>query len=180
VNVNQRSILLGVAALGCTHYANWHDFARSPGYHVPASIPIVVERTDAVRAADEGGFVDTTVLTVENDLLEKGIEGHIVEASAHPPAPPRVELSFTGWTEGSGAARYFSEGLLGEAQVVVQVKALFPDGRVALQGRVAGAEIASSGSARNAAEAAGHSIAKVLADAQYVPNPPHSSQEHVP
>jgi hypothetical protein len=165
---------LGVALwlCGCTNYATWHSFARSPGYLVPEQVEIIVARTDSVRANDDGGFVDTTVLTVEDDLRERGIEGHIVDATEHPPAPPYVELSFSGYTKGSGVARYFTNGIAGQARVVVDVRALLPDGRVALQGQVLGAEMAYNRDARGGAEAAGHAIAKALTDAKYNPAPP--------
>jgi hypothetical protein len=166
------SLGLALCLAGCTTYASWHSFARSPGYRVPHEIKIVVARTDAVRAHDDGGFVGTAVLVVEDDLREQGVEGHIVDATAHPPAPPYVELSFSGYTEGSGAARYFTNGIAGQAQLVVDVRALLPDGQVALQGQVLGAEMAYNSDARGGAEAAGHAIAKALTDVKYNPGWP--------
>jgi hypothetical protein len=166
------SLGLAWCLAGCTSYASWHAFARSPGYRVPQEIKIVVGRPDCRRAQDNGGFVDTTVLVVEDDLRERGIEGHIVDATPHPPPPPYVELSFSGYTEGSGAARYFTNGIAGQAQLLVDVRAVLPDGRIGLQGQVLGAEMAYNSDARGGAEAAGHAIAKALADAKYDPKPP--------
>ncbi len=168
-----RRYALGLASclVSCTYYANWHTFARSSGYRVSQEITIVVARADSVREKDDGGFVDTTVLVVEDDLRKAGVEGHIVDATAHPPAPPYVELSFSSYTAGSGVVRYLTDGMAGQAQLVVDVRALSPDGRVALQGQVMGAERAYNSDVRSGAEAAGHSIAKALTDAKYDPKP---------
>lgn len=180
--MNQRTsfIVVSCLALGCTHYANWHDFARSPGYRVPASIPIVVSRSDAVRAADDGGFVDATLRVVEDDLRERGVEGRVLAASASSPPSPRVELAFVVWIAGSGAVPHFSAGMFGRSYMVVEVKALSAEGTVLLDGRVDGADIAYNASSRDAAAAAGHSIARALADAKFAPRPAGSLETSLP
>ena len=180
--MKKSSVLLAVLALGCTSYANWQSFQRTPGYRAPAELDLVVARSDEVRARDQAEFVETAVLTVMDDLRKEDVIGHIVEASGKPPTPPYVGLSFVYWTPGDRAVQSWGRLLpgpvgmaaqvAGAARLVVEVEAHLPDGKVALSGRITGEETAYNANLRGAAEAAGHSIAKALTDAKYDPSPP--------
>jgi hypothetical protein len=65
--------------------------------------------------------------------------------------------------------QYLSEGLVGHVSIRVDVRALGADGSVLLQGRVMGKQADYAGPARDAAESAGHGIAKALVDPSYEP-----------
>jgi len=165
------TILFLAAALvaGCGfHYASWEQFSRRPNYELPRSVSLVVSRSTLVQTHDDGGFADTVVLVVQQDLREEGIEAHVMDARKDNPAP-RIELNFMDWTEGSQAEPYRTSGLVGQAQLRVLCRVIGKDGSVLMSGQITGHEADVSGAARSAAESAGHSIAKTLADPKYVP-----------
>jgi hypothetical protein len=166
-----RTVLLLAAALlsGCgLHYTSWEQFSRRPSYELPRSVPLVVSKSTLVQTHDDGGFADTVVLVVLQDLHEEGIEVHVMDARKENPQP-RIELNFLDWTEGNQAERYLTYGLVGQAQLRVVCRVLGKDGSVLMSGQITGHEADTSGAARNAAEAAGHSIAKALSDPKWVP-----------
>jgi hypothetical protein len=168
----------GCLLLGCAHYATWHDFVRSSNYRPPCSISIAVSRSNTVQAADAAGFVDATVRAVQQELHERGVEG-IVRAGEHPPAP-RLELTFVSWQPGRGAVTHLTESERKQAFIAILVKARAEDDRVTLEGRVEGADLASSEGTHEAAEAAGRSIGRALADANYMPKAPQSLATSLP
>jgi hypothetical protein len=165
--------------LGCAHYATWHDFVRSSNYQPPCSISIVVSRSSSVQAADAAGFVDATVRAVQDELHARGVEGSVPDAGERPPAP-RLELEFVSWQPGLGAVTHLTESVRKEAFIAILVKARAEDDRVTLQGRVDGADLTSNESTHEAAEAAGRSIARALADAEYQPKTPKSLATSLP
>lgn len=171
--------LAGCALLGCAHYATWHDFERRPNYQRPYSLAITVSRSSSVQAADEAGFVDATVHALEDELHDRGVQRVTPEAGRHPPSP-RVELDFVSWQPGRGAVTELTESVRKEAFIAIVVKALAEDGRVTLEGRVDGADLAAVQGTREAAEAAARSIARVLADADYTPKTPKSLATSLP
>jgi hypothetical protein len=163
------ALLLTSCSRFVSDYATWDRFSRSRGYAAPRRLMLVVARSDTVRAQDDGGFVDTTALVVQSDLRESGIEAELVDARVRLEPAPRVELSFLNWGEGDKSARMLSLGIAGHAGIVVDVKAISAENRIMLEGRVRGEQADYAGSSRDAAEAAGHSIAKVIADSSYTP-----------
>lgn len=169
--LNRRTVLwLAPAVLaGCgAHYASWEQFMRRPSYELPRSVSLVVSRTALVQTHDDGGFADTVVLVVQQDLRDEGIETNVMDARKDNPEP-RIELNFMDWTEGSQAAKYMTSGLVGQARLRVSCRVIGKDGAVLMSGQITGHETDVSGSARNAAEVAGHSIAKALSDPKWVP-----------
>jgi hypothetical protein len=164
------AMFLATALLaGCgAHYASWEQFARRPSYELPRSVSLVVSRSPLVQTHDDGGFADTVVLVVQRDLREAGIEARVMDARTENPEP-RVELAFMDWTEGNQAERYFKYDLAGQAKLRVLCRVIGKDGSVLLSGQITGHEVDASGAARNAAEVAGHSIAKALSDPKWVP-----------
>ncbi|HWP08270.1 MAG TPA: hypothetical protein VNN72_21160 [Polyangiaceae bacterium] len=167
----RRTVLFLTAALlsGCaTQYASWEQFTRQPSYALPRSVPLVVSRSTLVQTHDDGGFADTVILVVQQDLREEGIEVHVMDARKDNPAP-RIELNFMDWTEGSQAARYLTEGLVGQAQLRVLCRVFGKDGSMLMSGQITGHEGTYTSAPRGAAEEAGHSIAKALSDPKWVP-----------
>ena len=71
---------------------------RLVGYPLPAHQPlaIVIEISDQVNAADDGGGVATLADTVSDELKKNGIMSQLYFAKDHPP-PPRVELNVRYW-----------------------------------------------------------------------------------
>jgi hypothetical protein len=165
--------------LGCAHYAAWHDFVRSPNYRAPRSISIAVSRSDTVQGADEARSVDATVRAVQDELHARGVEGTVRDAGAHPQVP-RVELDFVAWLPGRGVVTRLTESTRKEAFMAIFVKAFGDDGRITLEGRVDGADLASTEGTREAAEAAGRSIGRALAVAAYKPDAPKSLATSLP
>ncbi|HEX5100307.1 MAG TPA: hypothetical protein VFV94_12445 [Polyangiaceae bacterium] len=166
----RRTVLFFTVALlsGCGHYASWEQFTRQPSYQLPRSVPLVVSRSTLVETHDDGGFADTVILVVQQDLREEGIEAHVMDARKDNPSP-RVELNFMDWTEGSQAARYLSNGLAGAAKLRVLCRVFGEDGAMLMSGTITGHEGTYTSAPRNAAEEAGHSIAKALSDPKWVP-----------
>lgn len=171
VTLKRRTLLFLTTFLcaGCgAHYASWEQFSRQPSYELPRSVPLVVSRSTLVQTHDDGGFADTVVLVVQQDLREEGIEVEVMDARKDNPHP-RIELQFLDWTEGSQAERYLTAGLVGQARLRVVCRVIGKDGSALMAGQITGHESDTSGSARNAAEVAGHSIAKALTDPKWVP-----------
>jgi len=169
----------GCSLLGCAHYATWHDFTRSPNYRPPCTIAIAVSRSSSVQAADDGGFVDATVRAVQAELHARGVEGSVPGAGEHPP-PPRLELEFVSWQPGHGPVTHLTDSARREAFIAILVRARAEDERVTLEGRVDGADLATSEGAHEAAAAAGRSIGRALADAEYTPKAPKSLATSLP
>ncbi|HSU40120.1 MAG TPA: hypothetical protein VLJ38_11140 [Polyangiaceae bacterium] len=139
----------------------------------------MVSRSNTVQAADEAGFVDATVRAVEEELHARGVEGIVRGAGEHPPAP-RLELTFVSWQPGRGAVTHLTESERKQAFIAILVKARAEYDRVTLEGRVEGADLASSEGTHEAAEAAGRSIGRALADADYMPKAPQSLATSLP
>ncbi len=60
------------------------------------------------------------------------------------------------------------------------MKAFATDGRVMLEGRVDGSDLAAREGTRNAAEAAGRAVGRALADVEYTPKAPKSLATSLP
>jgi len=86
--------LLGGVQLSCAGGAH----QRLVGYPLPPHQPlaIVIEISDQVNAADDGGGVATLADTVSDELKKNGIMSQLYFAKDHPP-PPRVELNVRYW-----------------------------------------------------------------------------------
>ncbi len=176
-------VVLCVAALllpACGSAAAWHAFVRDPSFAPPKELRLVVFRSERARAQDNAGYIDTAVLTVQQDLRERGIEAEIVEARTSDYPPPRAELHFVDAKEGSSAVRWATYGIGGTAGIELECRLIDATGKVSLSGRVRGEDHGELSSGRGAAEAAGHAVADALSDPKYKPPTPRFQKSGPP
>jgi hypothetical protein len=169
------AVVLALPLVACWHYATWEHFSRTAKYTAPKQLTLVVIQAESARGKD-GGFALTTAEVVQKDLREQGVAAELARAPNDAAPLPRVELSFLAWDDGNPSVQYLSEGLVGHVSISVDVKALGADGSVELQGRITGKQADYAGPLRDAAESAGHGIAKALLDPSYEPARKTSSE----
>jgi hypothetical protein len=176
-----RSLARAVLALflvsGCSMVgARWYDTRRVPGYVVRGSIPLVVDRSQRALEADEGGYIDTMVLTVREELGEHGVEATIISPKPSRPPSPRVELivrAFDGgdftdaWLTQASTGLVLGVGLplAGTSEFVVLCRAFSPSNQLMFEG-VIKSGAAGTTNVRDVAEAVGSRIADGLTDAE--------------
>jgi hypothetical protein len=182
--VSRRSFVLcciaGALLSACSSAVAWHGFVRDPSFAPPKELRLVMFRSERARAQDSAGFVDIVVLTVQQDLRERGIEAEVVEARTSDYPPPRAELHFLDANEGSGAERWVTYGIAGTAGIELECRLVDASGKVTLSGRVRGEDHGEFTSGRGAAEAAGHAVAEALSDPKYEAPPPHFQKNGPP
>ena len=147
---------------------NWHGTRRVPGYVVPAKIPLVVDVSKRAHEADQGGYIDTMVLTVREELGERGIESTIVSPKPSRLPSPRVEIIVGTFDDGDFTESYVS-GLVtvvpfaGEMALAVVCRAYSPSNQLMFEGVLKGSNV-GTGNPRGLAETAGDAIAEALTD----------------
>jgi len=77
------------------------------GYSVPArqQVAIVIDVSEQVNAADQGGGAATLAETISDRLKEHGIESQIYTSKYDHPKPPRVDLFIRHWHGTSTSSR---------------------------------------------------------------------------
>jgi hypothetical protein len=180
--VNLAAVVLTIAATTACSTAgvNWYGTRRVPGYTVPARIPLVVDVSEPAHAADQGGYVDTMVLTVWEELGERGIQSTIVSPKPSHLPSPRVEIVVGTFDDGDFAESYLSglatgvpllaAGLpvmpipfAGQMGLAVVCRAYSPSNQLMFEGVIKGSDVGTA-NPRNLAEKAGDAIADALTD----------------
>ena len=102
------SVLVGAAlVLGC---------ASGPmtlvGYKVPErqQVAIVIDISEQVNEADQGGGVATLAETISDRLKEHGIESQLYTSKYDHPKPPRVDLFISHWHGTSATSHQAAAG----------------------------------------------------------------------
>ncbi|HYQ02596.1 MAG TPA: hypothetical protein VER96_28180 [Polyangiaceae bacterium] len=105
------ALLVAVAALGC---------ASGPmtlvGYKVPRrqQVAIVIDVSDQVNQADQGGAIATLADTITDRLKEHGIDSQLYTSKYDHPKPPRVDVFISYW-HGSPKAAHDGQAISGGA-----------------------------------------------------------------
>jgi hypothetical protein len=168
-------LILLLTAAGCsTAGVNWYGTRRIPGYVVPPRIPLVVDVSEPANAADQGGYIDTMVLTVREELGERGVESTIISPKPSRVPSPRVEIIVGTFDDGDFAESYFSglatnltfgvpAPLAGQMALAVVCRAYSPSNQLMFEGVIRGSDVGTA-NPRNLAETAGDAIADALTD----------------
>lgn len=166
-------MLVGACGL---HNTEWHDSRRVPGYVVPKAIPLVVDVSERAQASDPGNSIDTMVLTVREELGERGVQAEILSPKPSRLPSPRVEIIVRNFDEGSAAGSYVS-GLLvgipvaGNAEFFVICRAYSASNALMFEGTLKGFAPGTSNT-RGLAESMGDEIADGLTDPEGAKPPP--------
>jgi hypothetical protein len=159
--------LASFATSGCGFpAANWYDTRRVSGYVVPASIPLVVDTSDFVVRSDPGGYIDTMVLTLRDELGERGVTASILRPKPSKLPSPRVELIIRSFQEGDfgesyGSSLVFIAPVAGQGEIALTCRAYSASNELMFEGTLKGS-IAGMGDTRDLAEVAGTTIAEGL------------------
>jgi hypothetical protein len=163
-----------------TASVNWHGTRRVPGYVVPARIPLVVDVSEQAHAADQSGYIDTMVLTVREELGERGVESTIVSPKPSRVPSPRIEIIVGTFDDGDFADSYLSglatsvplaaaglpgmgASFAGQSALAVVCRAYSPSNQLMFEGLIKGSDVGTA-NPRDLAETAGSAIAKALTD----------------
>jgi hypothetical protein len=180
LHVTLLALALPLSTMGCSFASvAWHDTRRVPGYVVPARIPLVVDASEAAVAADQGGYIDTMVLTVREELGNHGVESTILSPKPSRMPSPRVELVVRAFDEGDYAESYATQTaitvatagwvpgvpLAGYMNLRVLCRAYDASNQLMFEGAIEGSASGQS-NPRDLAEAAGDKIAEGLTDAE--------------
>jgi hypothetical protein len=173
--------LLLLAALGCsTAVVNWYNTRRVPGYVVSKRIPLVVDVSKPAHEADQGGYVDTMVLTVFEELGDRGIQTTIVSPKPSRLPSPRVEIIVGTFDDGDFGEAYLSQVAVnaplaaagvpmatlpfaGSSALAVVIRAYSPSNQLMFEGVIKGSDFGTA-NPRDLAESAGDAIAEALTD----------------
>jgi len=163
------ALALLVFSTGCSFAgASWHNVRRVPGYVVPPKISLVVDTSERANEADHGGYLDTMVLTVREELGERGVESSIVSPKPARLPTPRIEIIVRTFDEGNAADSYVT-GLIagvplaGAMDLAVMCRAYSASNQLMFEGLVDG-ETPGTANARDMAELIGSYIAKALTE----------------
>jgi hypothetical protein len=153
-------VALGVSALvaGCAG-AEWQQVTVAPNYHAPKQIKVALASQSATENSD--GAMKALQDAMAETLAGKGITATFV---APPSGPPDGDVSVAEWNQGSRALRWLIGFGAGEGTIIVKVRSPSEDGQPGLDGTARG-WIRSGwfgGSSYQAAEEAGHLIAKAI------------------
>jgi hypothetical protein len=166
-----------LAAPACSFpTVNWYGTRRVSGYVVPAKIPLVVDVSKRAHEADQGGYIDTMVLMVREELGEHGVESTIVSPKPSRLPSPRVEIIVGTFDDGDFMGSYVS-GLVtvvpfaGLMELAVVCRAYSPSNELMFEGVLKGSNV-GTGNPRGLAETAGDAIAEALTDPAPIPPPP--------
>jgi hypothetical protein len=169
------------AAAGCSSaVVNWYGTRRVPGYVVPARIPLVVGVSERAHDADQGGYIDTMVLTVFEELGDRGIQTTIVSPKPSRVPSPRVEIIVGTFDDGDFGEAYLSQAAVnaplaaagvpmatlpfaGSSALAVVCRAYSPSNQLMFEGVIKGSDFGTA-NPRSLAETAGDAIAEALTD----------------
>jgi hypothetical protein len=150
---------------------------------VPAKIPLVVDVSERAHENDQGGYVDTMVLTVFEELGDRGIQSTIVTPKPARLPSPRVEIVVGTFDDGDFAEAYASQMAVnvplalvgvpvatlpfaGSSALAVVIRAYSPSNQLMFEGVIKGSDLGTA-DPRDLAETAGDAIAEALTDPQH-------------